>query len=100
MKGIPVDLVDAVFGVPPLVHVRKPFLNGLPTGDCWPPWLNKNRVARVKRGTSGGIVVVVCFINPLNDCEDLLGCLWIRHIFLLGVNRQSKADCQSYEGNY
>jgi hypothetical protein len=39
VKGIPVDLVDAVFGVPPLVHVRKPFLNGLPTGD-WPLWRN------------------------------------------------------------
>ena len=28
----------------------------------------------------------------LTECEDLLGYLWIRHVFLLGVNRQRKAE--------
>jgi hypothetical protein len=35
VRGIPVHLGDTVFGVPPLVQVCKPFLNGLPTDD-WP----------------------------------------------------------------
>ena len=46
VNGIPVQLGDVVFGVPPLVQVCMPFLNGLPTDD-WPLCRNKNRVARV-----------------------------------------------------
>jgi hypothetical protein len=97
--GIPVDVADAVFGVPLLVPVCKPFLNGLPTGD-WPFGRNKNRVTGAERGNSGGIVVVVCLSIRLSECEELLGRLWIRQVFLLGVSPQSEADCQSYEGNY
>jgi hypothetical protein len=70
-----------------------------PTGDC-PPCRNKNRVSRVVSGESSGIVVLSCLLIRLNDCEELLGCLWIGQVFLLGVSRQSKADCQPYEGNY
>ena len=99
VNAIPVDLIGGVFGgVPPLVNVRKPFLNGLPTGD-WPLCRNKNRVTGVKCGNSGGIVVVYSLSKRLLECEDLLGCLWIRQVFLLGVNRQSKTDWQSYEGS-
>jgi hypothetical protein len=46
VKGIPVYLAGAVFGVQPLQHLCIPFLNGLPTGDR-PPRRSKNRVARV-----------------------------------------------------
>src|ERR1700752_2653003 len=98
--GLPVVIGHAVAGVAPLVQDCNPFMNGLPNANRWPVWRNHNRVAREWRGSGGGIVVVCCLINCLADCEDLLGCLWSRQVFLLGVSRQSKADCQSYERNY
>jgi hypothetical protein len=89
---IPVQLAGAVFGAQPLQHVCIPSLNGLPTDD-WPPCRNKNRVERVIRGDGGGIAVVYCLIKPLKACADLLGCLRVRHVFLLGKARQSEAYC-------
>jgi hypothetical protein len=99
VKGFPVHLASALFGVQLLQHVCIPSLNGLPTGD-WPRRRKKNRVSRVVSGESSGIVVVSCLFIRLNACEELLGCLWIGEVFLLGVCRQSKADCQSCGGNY
>src|SRR6516225_11014421 len=75
VNDVPVDLVDAVFGFPPLVQVRPPFLNGLPTDD-WPLCRNKDRVSRVVSGNGGGIVVVFSLSMRLHECEDLQGCLW------------------------
>ena len=92
---VKLGLAAQVFGAPELVQVCIPFLNGFLTDD-WPVWRNKNRVARVMRGDGGGIVVVSRLNKPLIDCgEDLLGCLWVRQVVLLGVSRQSKADCQT-----
>ena len=45
VKGIPVGLADAVFGVPRLPQVCIPFLNGLPTDDG-SLRRKKNRIAR------------------------------------------------------
>src|SRR6516225_8022243 len=107
VKGIPVDLDDGVFGVPRLPQVCIPFLNGLPTdgGSSRRP---KNRIARVLRDNGGGIVVLVCLLIRLTHCEELLGCLWIGQVFLLGVSRQSKAGgrrcgrlwCKSFVDEY
>src|ERR1700747_3355579 len=101
VKGIPVELCHAVLGVlrRRLEKVCKPFLNVLPTDDG-SVRRKKNRIARVKRGKGGGIEVVVCLRSRLTHCDELLDRLWIGQVFLLGVSRQSKADCQTYEGNY
>jgi hypothetical protein len=61
-----------------------------------PLWCNKNRVVRVTGGNASGIVVDARLIPRLKEGEDLLGCLWIRYVVLLGKGRHSKADCQSY----
>ena len=61
VKGIPVRLAGAVFGVQSPQQVCIPFLNGLPPDD-WPFFRNKNPVARVKRGNGGGIIIVYCLI--------------------------------------
>jgi hypothetical protein len=43
---------------------------------------------------------IECLIILHSQRTNLLFGLWIERVFLLGKGWQSKADCQSYKGNY
>jgi len=74
-------------------------------------WCHKKPVLRKKRGHCGSVVLVVCLVQLPMKVTELAYCLgnpeeitlldywWIGWGLLLGVSRQSKADCQSYERN-
>jgi hypothetical protein len=75
-------------------------------------WCHKKSVLRKKRGHCVGVVLVVRLVQLPMKVTEFTYCLgnpkeialldywWLGRVLLLGVTRQSKADCQSYEENY
>ena len=99
-KGIRINRVYMVFGVPSLELVCTPILYCVPTVNRSLRRHN-NRVPRVAFGHGGRIVVSVCLVYFLTEYDKLLDYLLIgHHCVLLGKRWRSKADYQPYEGNY
>jgi hypothetical protein len=65
------------------------FLDGFPT-------VNRtfirhlNRALSVKRGNSGGIVVIPCIVNFLSECEKVLAQLRVGRFYLLAKVGKAK----------
>jgi hypothetical protein len=86
-----------------LERVRIPFLYVLPTAKH-PVRCHQNRILREKHGHSGGVVPVVCLVQPPINFTELIKCLGnpeeitlldyslIGCVLLLGEGRQSKAE--------
>ena len=97
-RNHPIDRRNLFDGMPMLEIVRIRFFDGLPTMKC-SVLRRVYCVFRVERGNGGRVFLVECLVILHTQHTNLLRYFWIDPVFLLGEGRQSKADCQPYQGN-
>jgi len=100
-RNYPIDRFDKIVGMPTLeIPFCIIFFDGLPTVKCSGMRRHINPILRVERGDGSRVLPVECLLILHSQRTNLLGYFWIDRVFLLGECRQSKADCQTYKGNY